>query len=52
MAPVQGIPGDILLALCFTALAAFYLAMIWAGIVIAVTDPTGPQADAPDTEAP
>jgi hypothetical protein len=48
---VHGIPGDILLALCFAALAAFCLAMIWAGIVIAVTEPAGPQPDAPDTEA-
>ena len=49
---MRGIPGDILLALISATLAAFYLAMIWAGLVIAVTEPTEPLADAPGTEAP
>ena len=45
----------IVLGLVLTVLAAYYLAMIWAGLVIAATEPAQaplPQADAPDMEAP
>ena len=49
---MRGIPGDILLGLVCAGLAAFYLAMICAGLVIAVTEPPEPQAGAPGTEAP
>jgi len=52
---VHGIPGAIILGLTCAVLAVFYLALIWAGLVIAASDPAQapePPAEAPDTEAP
>jgi hypothetical protein len=49
---MRGIPRDIALALGCAALAAFYLAMIWAGIKTAILEPRPRRAAAPDTEAP
>ena len=46
---MHGIPGDITLGLTCAVLAVFYVAMIYAGFVIAASDTPAPE---PDAEVP